>query len=478
MSEQLISANGKSITESAIGKLESHFRGLLVRPSDDVYDDSRRLWSGSFDKRPALIARCSCAADVAKAVEFARENDLIPAIRAGGHSLAGKSVSEGGLTIDLSPMKRIRVDAEQRVADAEAGLMLGEFDQATVLRGLATTMGTAPDTGMAGLVLGGGLGWLMARNGLACDNVLEIEAITADGHIIRASEEENPDLFWGVRGAGANFGIVTSFKFRLHPISTVLGGTISYPIAHAGRVLRRVHELLESMPDELVMLASGGLLAGQPALSVTLCWSGDLETGEKALAPLRSLGPILRDSVAPIPYQAMQAMLTMPAGLKGYWKSGFVHELNSQSVEPIIAHMETAPSPTSGWFVFSLHGAVCRVKPTDTAFAHRAQGWDFSCTSLWEDTAMAEPSTSWVRSFWDRMEPYCAGVYVNTMGEEGEARVRAAYGPNYERLVALKNKYDPTNFFRMNQNIKPTASQSDGSSRGDLVMDGIMRRPQ
>jgi FAD/FMN-containing dehydrogenase len=353
-------------------------------------------------------------------------------------------------------MKRVRVDPKERVAYAEAGLLLGEFDQATVLRGLATTMGTAPDTGMAGLVLGGGLGWLMSRNGLACDNLLEVESVTADGQVVRASAEENPDLFWGMRGAGSNFGVVTSFKFDLHPISTILGGTISYPIDEAWGVLQHVHELLESMPDELTILASGGLLAGEPALSITVCWSADLAAGEQALKQLRSLGRILRDSVAPIPYQAMQAMLAMPAGLKSYWKSGVMPELRPESIEPIIAHMRNAPSATSGWFVFSLHGAVCRVKPTDTAFAHRAPGWDFACMSMWEDSAMTEPSTSWVRSFWDAVEPSCSGVYVNTVGDEGAARVRAAYGANYDRLVALKNKYDPTNFFRMNQNIEPT----------------------
>jgi hypothetical protein len=317
-------------------------------------------------------------------------------------------------------------------------------------------MGTAPDTGMAGLVLGGGLGWLMSRNGLACDNLLEVEAVTADGRIVRASAQDNPDLFWGMRGAGANFGVVTSFKFRLHPISAVLGGTISYPISDAGSVLRHVHELLQLMPDELTILASCGLLAGEPALSITVCWSGDLAAGEEVLKPLRFLGRVLRDSVVPIPYQAMQAILAMPAGLKSYWKSGFLHDLNSESVEPIVAHMQNAPSATSGWFVFSLHGAVCQASPTDTAFAHRNPGWDFACVSIWEDSSRVEPSTSWVRSFWDAIEPSCSGVYVNTVMDEGAARVRAAYGPNYDRLVALKNKYDPTNFFRMNQNIEPS----------------------
>jgi FAD/FMN-containing dehydrogenase len=456
MASELISSNGRVVDKSAIGRLEGHLRGILVRPGDDSYDDARRLWNGSFDKRPALIARCNCAADVLHAVEFARSHDLIPTIRAGGHSLSGKSVSDGGLTIDVSPMKRIRVDRKERVAYAEAGLLLGEFDQATVLHGLATTMGTAPDTGIAGLVLGGGLGWLMSRNGLACDNLLEVEAVTADGRIVRASAQDNPDLFWGMRGAGTNFGVVTSFKFRLHPISAVLGGTISYPISDAGSVLRHVHELLELMPDELTILASGGILAGEPSLSITVCWSGDLAAGEEALKPLRLLGRVLRDSVVPIPYQAMQAMLAMPAGLKGYWKSGVLHELNPESIEPIVAHMQNAPSATSGWFVFSLHGAVCQPSPTDCAFAHRAPGWDFACASLWEDSVMAEPSTSWVRSFWDAIEPSCSGVYVNTVMDEGAARVRAAYGPNYDRLVALKNKYDPTNFFRMNQNIEPS----------------------
>lgn len=455
---EVLSTSGKVVGKSAIAKLETDLRGTLVRPGDDIYDDTRRLWNGCFDKRPALIARCTCAEDVARTIEFAREHDLTPAVRAGGHSLAGKSVSDGGVTIDLSPMKGIRIDPKRKIAYAQAGLLLGEFDQATVLHGLATTMGTAPDTGMAGLVLGGGLGWLMGRCGLACDNLLAAEAVTADGRIIRASAEENSDLFWGLRGAGANFAIVTSFEFGLHPIApAVLGGTIVYPLQRLGEVMRGLPQILDSMRDELGILVSAGLLAGAPAVGITACWSGDLEAGEKALEPLRSIAPVLRDSIAPIPYQAMQAMLTFPSGLKSYWRSGFVHKLNADVIESIAAAIASRPSPTSGFFVQSMHGAPCRVKPTDTAFAHRAPGWDFACTSIWQEAEMAEPSISWVRSLWDDMEPHCAGVYVNTMGEEGEARVRAAYGPNYDRLVALKKNYDPDNFFRMNQNIKPSA---------------------
>jgi hypothetical protein len=454
----LISTNGSAVDESAIRKLQSNLRGEVARPGDDGYDEARTLWNGCFDRHPDLIARCAHPLDIARTIEFTRNHDLTTAVRAGGHSLAGKSVSEGGVTIDLSPMKGVRVDPKRRVAYANAGLLLGEFDQATILHGLGTTMGTAPDTGMAGLVLGGGLGWLMGRDGLACDNLLSVEAVTADGRIIRASMDENADLFWGVRGAGANFAVVTSFEFQLHPLGPVLGGTIAYPTTNATRVMHCLQDMLDSMPDELQIIASGGLLAGQPAFSVTLCWSGDLESGEKALAPLRAITPIIRNSIAPIPYQAMQAMLAMPRGLKSYWRSGFMHELGAGTIESIVANMERAPSASSGFFIEPMHGAVCRVKPTDTAFAHRAPGYDFACMSVWQVSAMAEPSMSWVRAFWDAIEPKCEGVYVNTMGEESESRVRAAYGPNYARLVALKNKYDPTNFFRMNQNIKPTVS--------------------
>lgn len=454
--QEVISTNGKAVDESAIGKFKSHLRGTIVRPGEDDYDDARKLWNGCFDKLPALIARCTCVEEVARTIAFARGNDLVTAVRAGGHSLAGKSVSDGGITINLSPMKGIRVDPRRRIAHAEAGLLLGEFDQATVLHGLATTMGTAPDTGMAGLVLGGGLGWLMGRDGLACDNLLAVEAVTADGRIVRANAEENADLFWGVRGAGANLAVVTSFEFRVRPLGPVLGGTIAYPLDRSADILRRLQEYLSSMPDELTVIATAGLLAGAPAFCITACWSGDLEAGEKALRPLRSIGPAIRDSIAPIPYQAMQAMLAMPSGLKSYWRSGFVPKLDCGAIDSIVAHIASAPSPSSGFFVESMHGAVCNSKPADTAFAHRAPGWDFACASVWQDAAMAEPSMSWVRSFWDSMEPNCAGVYVNTMGEEGESRVRTAYGANYDRLVALKNKYDPTNFFHMNQNIKPT----------------------
>lgn len=454
---QVVSSNGGAVDESAIREFRSRLSGALLRPGDASYDDGRKLWNGCFDKHPALVARCAGTADVARAIDFARQHELDLAVRAGGHSLGGKSVCDGGLTIDLSLMKAIRVDPQRRIATAQAGLLLGEFDQATQVHGLGTTMGTAPDTGMAGLTLGGGLGWLMGRCGLACDNLLEIEAVTADGRTLRADREENPDLFWGVRGGGANLGVVTSFEFRLQPVGPVLGGSVAYPLARTAEVLRWLDGFLSSTPDDLTIIAGAGLVAGEPALSLTACWSGDLAAAERAMKPMRVITRPLRDSIRPMTYTQMQALLFIAAGIKSYWKSGFVHRLSGDVIETIVSHLAQAPSSSCGFFVETMHGAVCRVRAEDTAFAHRAPGFDFATMSMWEQPAMAEASVQWVRSFWGAMESKCSGVYVNTMGEESDARVRSAYGTNYERLVALKNKYDPANVFRLNQNIKPTA---------------------
>jgi FAD/FMN-containing dehydrogenase len=382
---------------------------------------------------------------------------LLVAVRAGGHSLAGKSTCDGGMVIDVSEMKRIQIDPAKRIARADAGVLLGEFDHATQAFGLATTLGTAPPTGIAGLTTGGGLGWLMGKYGLACDNVREVEVVTADGHTLTANAEQNADLFWAVRGGGGNFGIVTSFEYQLHPVGPVLAGAVTYP-APRKDLLRFYREFTGALPDEIRVDIGNQPLSDQPAPWIALCHAGDLDAGEKLLKPLRSYGPRLEDAVRPMPYVQIQALLGGPPGhFFTYIRSSFLRELSDGAIDVIAENAARAPSPSCTFFIERFDGAVCRVGATETAFSHREPGFNFSVFALWQDPAEKRQATEWGRGFWEAMQPFLrAAVYSNYLDDEGEARARAAYGPNYTRLVALKNEYDPTNLFRLNQNIKPT----------------------
>jgi len=440
-------------------QLASRLRGPLLLPGDGGYEDARRIFNAMIDRRPAAIARCTGAVDVIECVRFAREQNLLVSVRGGGHSIAGKAVCDDGLMIDLSQMKGIRVDPASRSAQAQPGLRLGELDRETQAFGLATPLGVVTNTGIAGLTLGGGIGWLNGKFGLACDNVESFDLVTAEGRLVRASAVENADLYWGLRGGSGNFGVVTSFEYRLHPVGTVLGGMVLYPAAKAKAVLRSYFDFCLACPDELSLIA--GMLTGpdgNQVAAIAVCYCGELEQGEKLLQPLRSLARPVADLIQPMPYVAQQALLdpAAPHGHRHYWKSSFARGLNDEALGLVQDFMARKPSPATFCYLQHVHGAAARVGVTETAFSHRGDGHDFAIITQWPDPADDEKNIAWARSFFGAMEPHLeAGVYVNNLGEEGGERVRAAYGPNYERLAALKQKYDRDNFFRLNQNIAP-----------------------
>ncbi len=449
------------ISQSAIQKFRESLRGVSFCPGEQGYDAARTVPNAMIDRRPAVIARCAGAADVVACVRFAREQDLLVAVRGGGHSVAGKSVCDDGLMIDLSAMKGIRVDPAKRTVRAEAGLILGEFDRETQAFGLATTLGTVTRTGISGLTLGGGWGHLHGKYGLAIDNVIGVDVVTADGRLLTANASENQDLFWGVRGSCGNLGIVTSLEYRLHEVGPVLGGGVFYPVAKAGEVLRFFREFAETIPDELVIQAGAITLPdGVPVFAVVPCYCGAMSEGEKVLKPLRTFGAPLADIIEPRSYVGMQSIFDdfFPQGRYTYVKSNFIQTLNEQAMETLAEYANSRPSPYSfAPGVEHWHGAATRVGVTDTAFPHRKFSYNFIVWSNWADASDSEKNIQWTRSFWEAMRPFLVeGSYSNYVSDEGDAFARAAYGPNYDRLVALKNKYDPTNLFRMNHNIKPT----------------------
>jgi UDP-N-acetylenolpyruvoylglucosamine reductase len=409
-----------------------------------------------------LIARCAGADDVVDAVRFAREEDLLVSVRGGGHNIAGKSVCDGGLMIDLSPMRSVQVDPHERTAHVEGGALLGDLDRAAQAHGLATTAGVVTHTGVGGLTLGGGVGRLARKHGLACDNLLAVEVVSATCDVLRATTTENADLFWGVRGGGGNFGVVTAFEFQLHPVGPdVLGGTIVHPLEEARAALRFYQEYSRTAPNELS--ADGIFLTspdGERVFAISVCYVGMIEEGERALEPLRRFGRPLVDDIAPVAYTDVQAAADafFPAGLRFYWKSHFLKEVGDDAVEATVSHFAKSPSPRSLLVFQQYGGAVSRVERSATAFWHRDAEWDNFPTSVWTEPAETETHVQWVREWWDLMKPFSTGgEYVNNLGEEGEDRVRTSYGENYKRLVVLKDKYDPTNFYRLNANVTPTA---------------------
>jgi hypothetical protein len=458
----------------ALRDFRASLHGELILPDDDGYDSARRVWNGMIDKYPALIIRCANRADVTHAVEFGRLQHLPVAVRGGGHSVSGKSVCDEGIVIDLSQMKGIRVDPVTCTARAEAGLTLGEFVREIQLFGLVTTTGTVAGTGLSGLTLGGGLGWFMGKYGLTIDNLLSVDIITADGQVKRASATEHPDLFWGVRGGGGNFGIVTAFEFQLHAVGAVLAGKVVYPMSRAREVLRFYREYTSSVPDELTAYAS--LMTtpdGLPAIAINLCFCGSLDAGERLVEPVRKFGPPLVDLIRPKSYLKLitQADAGAPDGRHYYETARMLKDLSDEAIETIADYGVACTSPYSLVLIQHVHGAASRVSPTETAFALREESYVMSIVAAWE-AGQAHLHRAWARTFWTAMQPFASsGVYVNFLGNEGEERVRAAYGVNYERLVALKNTYDPTNFFSLNQNIRPTVSKprSLAQARGVLA---------
>jgi len=449
------------IDNQSIQRLRERLRGRIFGANDDGYDEARKVFNRMIDKRPALIVRCESAGDVVAAVDFARETDLLVAIRGGGHSVAGSAVCDDGLVIDLSEMKSVDVDAEHGTARAGGGATWGDFDRHTQAYGLATTGGIVPTTGIAGLTLGGGIGYLNRKFGLSCDNLLSADVVTANGSLLKASAVENEDLFWGLRGGGGNLGVVTSLEYRVHPVGLVLAGEVVYPLNRAKEVLRFYRDWSIEAPDEV--RADATLLSGPqgPALAVIVCYCGAPEAGEKALSPLRTFDAPVVDSLAPVPYATVQNLLSdvlTPGSY--YWKAGFFQALSNDAVDAVVDYFENAvPAPFAAIAIEHLGGAVSRVGAQDTAFGHRHAQHSFLALRKWEDPAETEANIAWVRACYDVAEPFLEGVYVNYLGDEGEARVRAAYGINFARLMALKNKYDPANIFRFNQNVR-TASEA------------------
>jgi FAD/FMN-containing dehydrogenase len=454
------------LTHDAIQDFSTSLRGETILPTDGPkYDAARKVWNEMIDKHPAIIARCAGTADIIKCVKFAQENGILVSVRGGGHNVGGKAVCDDGLMIDLSLMKGIWVDPVKRIAKVQPGVRLGELDRETQAFGLATPLGVVSNTGIAGLTLGGGVGWLARKYGLACDNLLSVDIVTADGQFLRASEDDNNDLFWAIRGGGGNFGIVTSFEYKLQPVGPrVLAGLVLHPFQRAKEVLRFYRDYSSSIPDEMnTVLALLTSPEGQLAVAIVVCYHGpSFDEGHKALQPLREFGSPIADLIRPMSYIEAQSMFDLsipPTGLRCYWKSHFIKEISEGAIETLVAHFSKVPSPRSLAIFQQFGGKVSRVGEDATAFAHRKDGeYDFIIFSIWTATAHDNSNISWSREVWEAMEPFSpGGVYVNNLGEdEPEARIRAAYGHNYDRLVALKNKYDPGNFFRSNQNIKPT----------------------
>jgi hypothetical protein len=445
--------------EQALSDLQ--FQGNLLSPGSAEYETARRVWNGMIDRHPALIAQCRIDGDVVAAVNVAREQGALLSIKAGGHGVSGKAICDDGLVIDLSLMKGITVDPVTRRARAQAGLLWGEFDAATLEHGLAITGGTDSTTGIAGLTLGGGHGWLEGTLGLTVDSLLSVDVVTADGVLRHASEREEPDLFWAMRGAGANFGVATSFEFRLHPVSgTVLGGMIVYPQAMLRDALKLYREFKKTEPDELTTYAAMVTLpGGPPVVAFIPCYNGDQEAGEEAIAPLRALGEPMIDTVAPMPYSAMQKLLeaAVPPNKQNYWKSGLGIEISDGAIDVLVDLLPHVPSPLSAVLFVDFSGASRRIGSTATANPYRDAALELVMLAMWDDPADADRNISWLRELFTAVEPHLLdATYVNSLdGDEGISGVRRAYGENYPRLVALKKQYDPENLFRMNQNIPP-----------------------
>jgi FAD/FMN-containing dehydrogenase len=452
---------GSALQAPEIAQLRQAIRGELVLPNDPDYDQARKVWNGMVDKQPAAIIYCAESHDVVTAVSFARSQNFLLAVRGGGHNIAGSSVCDGGVVIDVSRMNRIEVDPVRRVARAQAGLNLGEFDAATQSHGLATTMGVNSDTGIAGLTLGGGFGKLGRKHGLSCDNLIGVEIVTADGRLLKANAAENAELFWGIRGGGGNFGIVTAFEYKLHPVGPLLiAGSVLHRYEHAREAMRFYHAFSSKAPDELsIDAALVTAPSGERFFSMSTCYIGPLGEGEQIVQPLREYGTPVEDRIAPVSYLQIQSAgdSLFPRGRRYYWKAQFMREITDQAIDTLLAAYAAAPRE-SLLVLQQVGGAISRVPIAETPYANRDALYDCFPISIWDNPADDEAHIRWARNLWDAMRPFSTGgVYANNLGEEGVDRVRAAYGENYPRLAALKSKYDPTNFFRLNQNVRPAA---------------------
>jgi FAD/FMN-containing dehydrogenase len=465
---------GEPLEEAAMEQFTASFRGELIRSEDDGYDEARKVYNGMIDKRPALIVRPTGVADVINAVNLARENSLPLAVRCGGHSIAGKGVVDDGVLIDLSSLKGVRVDTMSRRARANAGALWGEFDRETQLFGLAAPGGRVTTTGVGGFTLGGGYGWLSPKWGLACDNLTSVDVVTADGRLVTASDEENEDLFWGVRGGSGNFGVVTSYEFRLHQLGPiVLGGLAVHPIEDAKNVIRGYHEYVETAPEELatgiVILQAPPApfipehLHGKPVLGIVAMYIGDADEGKDVVAPLKELGPPAVDLIQPMPYTAFQALLDpfAPQGWLNYTRGMHLSGLTDEAIDTYVEYateIARFSNPMTQTIMFRHGGAVSRVPEDATAAGHRDAAYMVHPIACWRDPAETERHIDWVGRFSEAMRPFTTGgVYLNFEPDEGEERVRAGYGAEkYAKLVELKDRWDPENLFRVNQNIRPS----------------------
>jgi FAD/FMN-containing dehydrogenase len=454
---------------AVINDFKNQFRGNVLLPGDVGYDDVRQIWNAMIDRRPALIARCTSADDIVRGVAFARANGLLISIRGGGHNIAGNAVCDGGIMLDLSLMKKVAVDVAGRKAMVEPGCTLADFDKAVQAHGLATPVGINSTTGIAGLTLGGGFGWLSRKYGMTVDNLLSANVVTADGRQVKASEQENPDLFWGLRGGGGNFGVVTGFEFKLHPVGpNVLSGLIVYPFAEAKTVLTKFASFTQSMPDELnvwmVTRKAPPLpflpadVHGKEIVALALCYAGDPAAGEKLIAPLHTFGTPLGAHVGVQPYTAWQQAFDplLAPGARNYWKSHNFAQLSEGAIDSIVKYAGMLPSPQCEIFIGTIGGQTTRAASDAMAYSSRDANYVMNVHGRWETAAEDDKVIAWAREFFAKSQPFAsAGAYINFLTQEEGDRVAFAYGGTYQRLVEIKKKYDPTNLFRMNQNIKP-----------------------
>jgi FAD/FMN-containing dehydrogenase len=456
-----------------IEKLKGMIQGDVLLPSHEDYDEVRKIWNAMIDKRPAIIVRCTGPGDVMDAVKFAREHDLLVSVRGGGHNVAGTSLNDDGMLIDLSLMKGIRVDPKAKTVRAQAGATLGDLDRETQVFGLVVPSGIVTTTGIAGLTLGGGFGWAARKYGLTCDHLISVDMVTAEGEFITVSETEHEDLFWGLRGGGGNFGIVTSFKYKLQPLGPiVLGGMLLHPMSEAKEFLRFYRDFIAEAPEELTVAPILRIappapflpkeVHGKPVVGIIALYSGPIEEGEKFLAPLRRYGKPLVDGIGPKPFRALQSMLDVstPKGWYYYVKSEYLPPLSDDLIDTIVEHASRISSDKTTIAGFHLGGEVSRIDEDATAYSHRNATYSLILNCAWTDPSESEKHIKWTRAFWEALQPFSVGgAYINFQSEdEGDDRVQTTYGSaKLERLSALKKKYDPSNFFRLNRNIKPTS---------------------
>jgi FAD/FMN-containing dehydrogenase len=462
-------AGAAPLDEAAVAALRGELRGAAIVPGDEEYDAARAVWNGMIERQPSLIARCRGVADVRAALRFAGENRLVVAVRGGGHNIAGNAVCDGGLVIDLSLMRSVRIDPARRTARVEPGCTLADFDREAQAFGLATPLGINSTTGVAGLTLGGGFGWLSRGLGLTIDHLLSADVVLADGELVTASATAHPELFWALRGGGGNFGVVTSFEFALHPVGpTVLAGLVVHPIDAAHRVLRFYRDFMASAPEELscwfVLRQAPPLPAippewhGREILALAMCYNGDPVRGEDIARPLREFGTPIADMVGPAPYAGWQQVLDplLTPGARNYWKSHDFRDLPEELIDVLVDYGRMLPDPQSEIAMALLGGAVSRVAPDATAYRHRDAQFVMNVHGRWADPAKDAACIAWARELFGAAAPYATGgVYVNFLTQDESARVPAAYGANYDRLVEVKNRYDPGNVFRVNQNVAP-----------------------